>query len=443
MTGPALADALVAAGLDPSERPGKAALFTSVLETYSTLRTGRPEHAWWVPGRIEIFGKHTDYAGGRTLVCTVPRGFAVVAGAREDETVTVTDAQRGDSVALHASGDAAPQTGWRHYVEVTRRRLARNFPGCAFGVDIVLASDLPPAAGMSSSSALVIAVAAALGAVGDIRRHWAWQANVRAPLDVAAYYACVENGRRFGGLEGDAGVGTHGGSEDHAAIVEGRSGVVSAFGFVPPRAIDAAPVPPEWRFVLTPSGVRASKTGDARSRYNRLSAGTGALLALWNQNNGGAAAVSLASAIASNRAAAEQLREFARRSAVSGWTPEELERRLDHFIAEDTRILPALDAFRRADVDALAGLSRKSQADAERLLGNQIVETIALARSARECGAFASSSFGAGFGGSVWALATADRAEEVVRRWHRDAFVACPGPPLTRLACASRDARSV
>src|SRR5262249_36118525 len=154
---------------------------------------------------------------------------------------------------------------WRHYVEVTVRRLARNFPGCAFGADVVLASDLPRASGMSSSSALVIATAAALGAIGDVRKHRAWQANVRTPLDVAAYYACIENGRRFGGLEGDAGVGTHGGSEDHAAIVEGRPGVVSAFGFVPPRAIDVAPVPADWRFVIAPSGVRASKTGGARS----------------------------------------------------------------------------------------------------------------------------------------------------------------------------------
>jgi galactokinase len=261
---------------------------------------------------------------------------------------------------------------------------------------------------------------------------------VRTPLDAAAYYACVENGRRFGGLEGDAGVGTHGGSEDHAAIVEGRPGTVSAFGFVPPRAIDVAPVPAEWRFVLTPSRVRARKTGGALSKYNRLSAGAGALLALWNSNHGGAAAVSLAEAIASEPGAAERLREFARGSSVPGWTPEGLERRLDHFIAEDARIPPALEAFRRADTDALAGLSRQSQSDAERLLGNQIDETIALARSARAHGAFAASSFGAGFGGSVWALAPAGTAEDLARRWHREAFVARPGPPITKLSPTGR-----
>ncbi|HEX4568409.1 MAG TPA: galactokinase family protein [Vicinamibacterales bacterium] len=440
MTATALAEALIAAGLDPAERVGKQALFTTVLRACAPLQSGAPTDVWWVPGRIEVFGKHTDYAGGRTLVCPVPRGFAVLAAPREDRTVTVTDASRGDSITLPAGTDVPPQTGWRHYVEVAVRRLARNFPGCALAADIVLASDLPPASGMSSSSALVIAVAAALAAIGGVRKHRAWQANVRTPLDAAAYYACIENGRRFGGLEGDSGVGTHGGSEDHAAIVEGRAGMVSAFGFVPPRAIDVAPMPAEWRFVVAPSDVRASKTGGVRSRYNQLSAGAGALLALWNTNHGGVA-VSLAAALASERGAAEQLREYVHQSSVPGWTPDDLERRLDHFIDEDARILPAVDAFRHADTDALAGLARKSQADAERLLGNQIDETIALAKRAREYGAFAATSFGAGFGGSVWALATVDTAEQVARRWHRHAFVARPGPPITRLGYASPNER--
>src|SRR5215471_7073921 len=434
MTGAALAEALIAAGLDPAERAGKQALFSAVVDAYEA-RCGRsPERAWWVPGRIEVLCKHTDYAGGRTLVCPVPRGFAIVAGARTDRTVTVTDASRGDSVTLVAADDAPTQSGWRHYVEVAVRRLARNFPGCAFGADIVLASDLPPASGMSSSSALVVAVATALVAIGDVRHQRGWHTNVRTPLDAAAYYACIENGRRFGGLEGDAGVGTHGGSEDHAAIVEGRAGMVSAFAFVPPRAIDVAAVPSDWRFVLTRSGVKASKTGDARSKYNRLSAGAGALLALWNVNNGGPAAVSLAEALASQSDAADRLRDLARRSSLPEWTQMDLQYRLDHFIAEDARIVPAVDAFRRADWATLATLADGSQRDAEELLFNQVTQTIALARAARKHGAFAATSFGAGFGGSVWALIAAEDAVTFSRRWHRDAFVARPGPPLTDLA---------
>jgi galactokinase len=432
VTGVGLADALVAHGLDPSERANKQALFTALVEAYAIARKGSPERAWWVPGRIEVFGKHTDYAGGRTLVCPVPRGFGIVAAARGDRIVTVTDALRGDSVTLVAGTEAMPQAGWRHYVDVAVRRLARNFPGSAFGADILIASDLPRASGMSSSSALVVGVAAALIAVGDVRKQPEWQANIRTGLDAAAYYACIENGRRFGNLEGDAGVGTHGGSEDHAAIVEGRTGTVSAFAFVPPRAIDVARVPDAWRFVVTPSGVRASKTGDAKGKYNRLSAGSGALLALWNDRYA-AAAASLAAALSSEAGAADRLRDIVRHSRIPDWAPADLERRLDHFIAEDARVLPALDAFRSGDARALGFLSQQSQEDAGLLLGNQVQETVALAKSARDGGAFAASSFGAGFGGSVWALVPADIAVEFSRRWHRDAFVARPGPPLTSL----------
>jgi len=436
MTGAALTEALIAAGLDPEERAGKQTLFSSVVDAYAARCARAPERAWWVPGRIEVFGKHTDYAGGRTLVCPVPRGFAIVAGARTDRVVTVTDAPRGESVTLTAADAATAQTGWRHYVEVAVRRLARNFPGCAFGADIVLASDLPPASGMSSSSALVVAVATALVAIADVRHQRTWQANIRTPLDTAAYYACIENGRRFGALEGDAGVGTHGGSEDHAAIVEGRAGMVSAFAFVPPRALDVATVPPDWRFVLAASGVRASKTGDAQSKYNRLSAGAGALLALWNVNNRGPAAVSLSDALASQSDAADRLRDLARRSSLPEWTQMDLQYRLDHFIAEDARILPAVDAFRRSDAATLTTLADESQRDAEELLFNQVTETIAVARAARKHGAFAATSFGAGFGGSVWALIAADDALTFAHRWHRDAFVARPGPPLADLSSA-------
>jgi galactokinase len=433
VTAVTLAERLVEKGLEPAERAGKEALFAKVLEAFGATPGGAAQYAWWVPGRIEIFGKHTDYAGGRTLVCPVPRGFAVVAAGRQDRIVAVTDAARGDSVTLSESGGAAPQTGWRHYVEVVVRRMARNFPECSFGADIVLASDLPPASGMSSSSALVIAVASAIGAIGGVRTQRTWQANIRSPLDAAAYYACIENGLRFGGLEGDGGVGTHGGSEDHAAIVEGRPGLVSAFAFVPPRAVDVAAMPSAWQFVIAPSGVTASKTWGALDRYNRLSAGAGALLALWNQHHPGPRAVSLAAALARDRAAAEELRQMVRESKVQGWPASDLERRLDHFIGEDARVLPAIEAFRRSDKDSLSSLSRASQDQAERLLGNQVKETIALAKKARASGAFAACSFGAGFGGSVWALAATEQGAEIAKKWHPDAFVARPGPPLTPL----------
>jgi galactokinase len=423
----AIADELVACGLDPAEHGAKQALFTGVLETWHMTRGDQPQHVWWVPGRLEVFGKHTDYAGGRTLVAAAPRGFAVTATARTDGIIRVIDAWRGETLELSPAsgkGDRERLTGWRNYVDVAARRLAKNFPHQPFGADIVLASDLPPAAGMSSSSALVIAIAEALGRVGGVQRTPAWKLNIRGPLDVAGYYACIENGRSFGGLRGDAGVGTHGGSEDHSAILNGRPRHVLGFAFVPSRALGAARVPDRWQFLVSNCGVKANKTGRAQEAYNRLSADAAALLELWNERGaGGPRAVSLAAAL-ETPGAADALR------AMAG----PLRNRLEHFIREDARIPLAMHAFARGDDDELDQLSSDSQKDAESLLGNQIPESIALAAAARKAGAFAACSFGAGFGGAVWALVETRLAEAFATHWSRDAFSATPGPALTDLS---------
>jgi galactokinase len=132
--------------------------------------------------------------------------------------------------------------------------------------------------------------------------------------------------------------------------------------------------------------------------------------------------------------AVDRLRALVRSSSIPRWSRDALEKRLDHFIAEDARIPEAVDAFRHADERRIGRLAEGSQADAETLLGNQIPETSALARAALELGAFASSSFGAGFGGSVWALVEHDRADAFARRWRADAFIAAPGPPVVELS---------
>ena len=420
----ALADALIAHGLDPVERDSKQALFTGVLETWHMTRGDVPLHLWWVPGRLEVFGKHTDYAGGRALVAAAPRGFAVAASPRTDQTIRVIDAWRGETLLLEPGREQARLTGWRHYVDTAARRLARNFPHQPFGADIILASDLPPAAGMSSSSALVIAMAEALGRVGAIQKTVEWKRHIRGPLDVAGYYACIENGRSFGGLGGDAGVGTHGGSEDHSAIVNGRPRHVLGFAFVPSRALGAAHVPDAWQFVIATCGIKANKTGRAQDAYNRLSTDAAALLSLWNDRGApGQRAISLAAAL-EQPGAADLLRDQA----------GPLRNRLEHFIREDARIVPTMEAFEREDAAEMGRLADDSQAEAEHLLGNQIPETAALAASARQHGAFAASSFGAGFGGAVWALVDKGSAETFMAAWARGAFTVRPGPALLDLS---------
>ena len=79
----------------------------------------------------------------------------------------------------------------------------------------------------------------------------------------------------------------------------------------------------------------------------------------------------------------------------------------------------ALDALNAGAFDEFGRLVDRSQEAAERLLGNQVAETSALAALARTNGALAASAFGAGFGGSVWALVESARAEAFLTAWRR------------------------
>ncbi|MGH9371683.1 MAG: galactokinase family protein [Vicinamibacterales bacterium] len=450
-----LASKLAASGMQTGEIESKRRLLDAVIRSFRPFCDGDPSHAWWIPGRVEAFGKHTDYCGGHSLVGTVPRGFATIARARGDGVVRMFDARRSEELTLRGAGapaldvrssytDVQNLTGWRNYARVVVRRLARNFPGSPLGADIVFASDLPSASGMSSSSALMIGLAATLSTLADIRNRPEWRDNVRNLPEEAGYYACIENGLSFGTLAGDSGVGTHGGSEDHLAIICGLPAQLSAWTFVPIDHVDTVHVPASWTFVVASSGVAADKTGNAKEAYNRLSREAETLLAVWNRNE--PPARSLQAALRSDESAAARMRDLLSRAELGAATVPTLERRLAHFLREDARVCEAMRAFRDGDRARLSALSEASQADAEILLRNQVPETAALARSARELGAFASSSFGAGFGGSVWALVEADEAAGFADRWlarHRaafpsrsaaTAFVAQPGPALTRLA---------
>ncbi len=60
--------------------------------------------------------------------------------------------------------------------------------------------------------------------------------------------------------------------------------------------------------------------------------------------------------------------------------------------------------------------------------GVKLPETIAIAPSARELGACAACAFGAGFGGSVWALALRSNADHFRRAWQAQYATEFPGP---------------
>jgi galactokinase len=411
---------LCAAGMSDREALAKARLFTQCVEALGTPACA----AFFVPGRIEILGKHTDYAGGRSLLCAVERGFVAVARRHTDSIVRVIDARRGEMHEMPLDPLLeVPRTGWSTYVAACVRRIAHNFPRARRGADIAIASDLPPASGMSSSSALGIAVFLALDAVNGLSADPEYRAAIDSREALAGYLATIENGQSFGTLAGDLGVGTFGGSEDHTAILCCRSGFVSRYSFAPVRAEGEIALPEDRTFVVAHSGIAAEKGSRAQALYNELSLAVRRIVALWNAAMYRADR-SLAEAVASGPDAVVRMRELLRdcELAEGDSSSQRLCDRLDQFVMESCEIIPqAAEALAHADLSTFGRLVERSQHGAETLLRNQLPETMALARLASGEGADAASAFGAGFGGSVWALTGAAGAEAFVARW-RDAY---------------------
>jgi len=380
--------------------------------------------AFFVPGRVELVGKHTDYAGGRSIVCAINRGICLAATPRRDARVQILDLARRAEVEVkldpEASSEARGAGHWSTYVLAVARRLARDFPAARTGADIVFASDLAPASGMSSSSALVVAIFFALAAVNSLGRNEAYARSIRCREDLAAYLAAVESGEAIRTFSAAGGVGTLGGSEDHVAILCSRSGYFRQYSYCPVQLEREIPAPKNYVLVIAVSGVRADKAGQARERYNRSSLAVRKLLELWKTSTGRPDPC-LAVALSSAPGAAALLGQIVREKADSVAEAEALDGRMHQFLEESSEIVPEVgEALSRGEMDRVGGLVDRSQALAESLLANQVPETIALARSARRLGAGAASAFGAGFGGSVWALVPQARGEEF-----RDAWADC------------------
>jgi galactokinase len=443
-------DALVAAGMSVENAAVCARAFDRARDGWERLRARRAApRLLFVPGRIEVLGKHTDYAGGATLTCAVQRGACVVYSPRQDGLVRVVDTLIRARAECAVAADLAIRQGhWSSYPATVARRVARNFgPGLA-GADIALHSTLPLSAGLSSSSALVTATFLVLADANALDRHERYRSHIATPVELASYLGSVENGQAFGALAGDHGVGTFGGSEDHTAILCSEPGHVGHFAFRPGRRLASLPVPVGFTFVVAASGIAATKTGNAREHYNRASMLVDDIVRRWGDATGGAEAT-LHEAVRSAPDAPGRLRRILSAAAGGPYPAEALQRRFDHFLLENERLVPAAArALESSDVAAFGEASDASQRAAEHLLQNQVAETVALARLAREAGAVAASAFGAGFGGSVWALVGAAEAARFTAAWReryhrvtarhvaaRSAFVVSgAGPAALRLA---------
>lgn len=117
----------------------------------------------FAPGRVNMIGDHTDYTGGLVLPMAIELGTTITATSRPGPVELRSDREPDPAVVpLDVSEPASVDPPWARYVAGV---VAEVRP--AEGISGTVSTTLPLGAGLSSSAALEVAVALALGFEGD------------------------------------------------------------------------------------------------------------------------------------------------------------------------------------------------------------------------------------------------------------------------------------
>ncbi|MEJ2539658.1 MAG: galactokinase [Gemmatimonadota bacterium] len=339
----------------------------------------------FAPGRVNLIGEHIDYHGLPVLPMALERGVRVRFTPRNDHRIALENAEAEFGPReFGMSADLSPGTpgDWGNYARAAAV-TAREVFGCRFGIEGTVSSDLPPAAGLSSSSALMVALCQAL-LHADGRRV--------PPLVLAEAAA---EGERF--------VGTAGGGMDQAASLLGKAGHALRIGFDPLTA-RPVPMPPSWRVVVAHTGVRAEKSGGAQEAYNLRRSETTRGLEWLGRRLGepGARPVELLA-----RHSLDRLRSAAGEIEEPGasW--------VRHIVEEAIRVEEAVSSLEAADLARFGTLLSASHASLRDLYQVSHPRLDTLVEAALEAGAAGARLTGAGFGGCMLAVCREDRVGSV------------------------------
>jgi galactokinase len=329
----------------------------------------RPEGVWHAPGRVNLMGEHTDYNEGWVLPFALDRGV-VVAAARRGGVLDIRSRQAPrDAVSLPlASLEAGSVTGWAAYpAGVAWAMRAAGHP--VGGACLVIDSDLPRGAGLSSSAALECATALALAGLYGV--------NVpRAELAVLARLAENEMvGVPSGIMDQSASLLC---TPRHALLLDCRSGESSLVPFDPARA--------GLTVLVVDTGARHALT-DGRYALRR------------QECERAARALGVAS-----------LRDVDDAARIAGIADPVLARRARHVITDNQRVRESAVLLETGDLAGLGPVLHAAHVSLRDDFEVSWARADAAVDTAERAGALGARMVGGGFGGSVIALVPAGSA---------------------------------
>ena len=200
-----------------------------------------------VPGRVNLIGEHIDYHNLAVLPMAIQRRIRI-----DYQSIPVpvvrAHSQKYGTLEVSLQGELKLDLGgvWSNYVKAAVAAVRGRWK-LTQGIEAKVNSDLPAAAGLSSSSALLTGFAIAL-----------LRANCIEPT-VAELMEVLPDGEQF--------VGTRGGGMDHAAVLasEARCALLVEFA---PLHLTSVPIPDTWQFIVAHSLTTAEKSGAAREAFN-------------------------------------------------------------------------------------------------------------------------------------------------------------------------------
>lgn len=340
----------------------------SLLRQEFISRYGETPRIFRAPGRVNLIGEHTDYNDG--FVLPAPIGFAtyVAASPRDDRRIRASSVNfPGEFEFDLDSGERLD--GWARYVCGVALILEREgYP--LRGTDLLIASDIPIGAGLSSSAALEVSVGFALTQLSGFEID---------PMKLA----------RVGQMAEHEFAGVRSGIMDQFASVFGHEGHAL---FLDCRSMEWAEVSVSSRFLICNT---KTKHDLAEGEYNKRRAECESAAAFF-----GKAALRDVS-----------VEEFERRS----WEMPEIERRrARHIIYENKRVLDAVETLRSGDIVAFARLidaSHESLRDDFQISCRELDVMVEAAR--RQPEVLAARMTGGGFGGCAIALLEDDASSDI------------------------------